>query len=240
MRHLELTRGVASVFCVLLLGAITLAQPGPTDRDVYERFRDWVSRQPPIAVQQTSDNAKQPDRLTLYREVLRAQGVRPAEIDRQIGVINEQGRALEIERWNVILTSPKPSFNTSPNAFLMQIARTRTPGSALDVGMGQGRNAVYLVQQGWTVTGFDPAERAVAAAREQAQRLSVRLDSPSCGPSDVRVGPRQMGSDPLELCRRSPNGSTDPRKLATRRHPGDRGLPPRCHKNGINRWWRGF
>ena len=115
--------------------------------------------------------------MTLYREVLRSQGIQPSEIDRQIKVINEQGRALEVERWNIILTSPKPAFNTSPNAFLMQVARGRTPGTALDVGMGQGRNAIYLAQQGWTVTGFDPAERAVAAAREQAQRLGVRLDA---------------------------------------------------------------
>jgi tellurite methyltransferase len=36
--------------------------------------------------------------------------------------------------------------------------------------MGQGRNALYLAQQGWNVTGFDPAEKAVAAAQEQAKR----------------------------------------------------------------------
>ena len=48
---------------------------------------------------------------------------------------------------------------------------------ALDVGMGQGRNAIYLAQQGWTVTGFDPAERAVDAARRQAQRLGVQVDA---------------------------------------------------------------
>lgn len=136
-----------------------------------------MGQQAPTSIQQTSDNAKQPDRLTLYREVLRSQSVLPAEIDRQIKIINEQGRALEVERWNVILTSPKPTFNTAPNAFLMQVARGRTPGTALDVGMGQGRNAIYLAQQGWTVTGFDPAERAVAAAGDQAQRIGVRLDA---------------------------------------------------------------
>jgi SAM-dependent methyltransferase len=49
------------------------------------------------------------------------------------------------------------------------------PGAALDVGMGQGRNAIYLAQQGWTVTGFDPADRAVAAAQQEAARLGVKL-----------------------------------------------------------------
>ena len=36
------------------------------------------------------------------------------------------------------------------------------PGRSLDVGMGQGRNTIYLAQQGWDSAGFDPADRAVA------------------------------------------------------------------------------
>jgi 2-polyprenyl-3-methyl-5-hydroxy-6-metoxy-1,4-benzoquinol methylase len=39
--------------------------------------------------------------------------------------------------------------------------------------MVQGRNAVYLAQQGWEVTGFNPADQAVAAAQDQASRLGV-------------------------------------------------------------------
>src|SRR6476646_7374483 len=41
--------------------------------------------------------------------------------------------------------------------------------------MGQGRNAIWLAQQGWDVTGFDPAERAVALAEDNAKKLGVRL-----------------------------------------------------------------
>ena len=51
------------------------------------------------------------------------------------------------------------------------------PGKALDVGMGQGRNALYLAQQGWDVSGFDPADKAVAAAKEEAQRLGLKLNA---------------------------------------------------------------
>ena len=50
-----------------------------------------------------------------------------------------------------------------------------SPGNVLDVGMGQGRHALYLAQQGWSVTGFDPADKAVAVAQEQAARLGVKL-----------------------------------------------------------------
>jgi SAM-dependent methyltransferase len=158
-----------------LLSAVAFGQTQSADQQVYERFRAWVTRQPPVAAQQTSQAASADDILPRYRNALSAEGVPPAEIDRQLRIINEQGQRLEIERWNQILTSANPTFNTAPNAFLADVAKTRKPGTALDVGMGQGRNAIYLAQQGWTVTGFDPAERAVAAAEEQARKLGVKL-----------------------------------------------------------------
>ena len=156
------------------LSVVALAQTPSADQQVYERFRAWVTRQPPVAAQ-TSQATSEDEVLGRYREVLRAEGVVPVEIDRQIRIIREQGERLETERWNQILTSANPTFNTAPNAFLVEVAKTRTRGTALDVGMGQGRNAIYLAQQGWTVTGFDPAERAVAAADEQARKVGVKL-----------------------------------------------------------------
>jgi SAM-dependent methyltransferase len=41
--------------------------------------------------------------------------------------------------------------------------------------MGQGRNTIYLAQQGWDSAGFDPADRAVAAAQAQAAKLGVKI-----------------------------------------------------------------
>jgi 2-polyprenyl-3-methyl-5-hydroxy-6-metoxy-1,4-benzoquinol methylase len=81
----------------------------------------------------------------------------------------------EIERWNEILTAATPTFNTAPNTFLVAATNGVKPGRSLDVGMGQGRNTIYLAQQGWDSNGFDPAERAVAAAKEQAARLKVKI-----------------------------------------------------------------
>ena len=83
--------------------------------------------------------------------------------------------AAEVERWNAILTAPNPSFNTAPNQFLVEMTHGLKPGAALDVGMGQGRNAIFLAQQGWDVTGFDPAGKAVALAERQAARAGVKI-----------------------------------------------------------------
>jgi 2-polyprenyl-3-methyl-5-hydroxy-6-metoxy-1,4-benzoquinol methylase len=66
-------------------------------------------------------------------------------------------------------------FNAQPSAFLVQSVQDVKPGTALDAAMGQGRNAVYLARQGWTVTGFDVSGEALAASRANASRAGVRL-----------------------------------------------------------------
>lgn len=40
--------------------------------------------------------------------------------------------------------------------------------------MGQGRNSIYLAQQGWQVTGFDLSETGAKLARERAAKLQVK------------------------------------------------------------------
>src|SRR4029453_4312351 len=154
---------------------------------IYERYRAWISKQS-VTLPRTDIATQQTDLLNEYRKVLAADGLSNAEIDRQIRVITEQGRRLEIDRWNRILTSEKPSFNTAPNAFLVRMTRDRRPGPALGGGMGQGRNAIYLAQQGWTVTGFDPAERAVALAQAEAKRLGVKLIAVPVGDDQFDFG----------------------------------------------------
>ena len=54
--------------------------------------------------------------------------------------------------------------------------------------MGQGRNSIWLAQQGWDVTGFDPAEKAVALALENAQKAGVHLKTEVKGMEDFDFG----------------------------------------------------
>ena len=161
------------------MSSSTAGQTTPADQQIYETFRAWVTQLPPRT-------QGQPDVLTQYREVLRDKGLTPQEIDRQMTIIDTQGQRLEIERWNQILTNPNPTFNTEPNAFLVQIAKNRTPGTALDVGMGQGRNAIYLAQHGWQVSLIDTVpdalEKATATIRtnleRQVKKGSLAPDAP--------------------------------------------------------------
>ena len=68
-------------------------------------------------------------------------------------------------------------FNLKPNRLLVEAVKEVKPGLALDVGMGQGRNALYLAQQGWEVTGIDLAEEGIRQAREQAQAQGLKLNA---------------------------------------------------------------
>jgi 2-polyprenyl-3-methyl-5-hydroxy-6-metoxy-1,4-benzoquinol methylase len=68
-------------------------------------------------------------------------------------------------------------FLREPNGFLVEMTRARKAGTALDVGMGQGRNAIYLARQGWDVTGIDAADEGVKLARLEAARLGVKLNA---------------------------------------------------------------
>src|SRR5687767_6379481 len=59
------------------------------------------------------------------------------------------------ERWNKEFERGTPTLRTAPSKLLIEVTQGRKRGTALDLGMGQGRNAIYLAGQGWEVTGVD-------------------------------------------------------------------------------------
>jgi hypothetical protein len=52
-----------------------------------------------------------------------------------------------------------------PSSLLVRFVKELTPGTALDLGCGSGRNAIWLAHHGWSVIGLDSAPTAVAIAR---------------------------------------------------------------------------
>ena len=77
--------------------------------------------------------------------------------------------------WNSKFEDPNTQFNRQPSRLLVDVAQNRKPGLALDLGMGEGRNAIYLAQHGWQVTGVDLSDIAVAQAKRKAAALQVNL-----------------------------------------------------------------
>jgi SAM-dependent methyltransferase len=65
-------------------------------------------------------------------------------------------------------------WSAEPNRFLVPEARDLSPGRAIDVACGEGRNAIWLAEQGWDVTGVDFSPVAIDKARRLAEARGIR------------------------------------------------------------------
>jgi SAM-dependent methyltransferase len=86
------------------------------------------------------------------------------------------GGAAKSVMWNQIFHNAI-GFNHEPNRLLVETVKSIKPGAALDVAMGQGRNALYLASQGWQVTGVDISDEGIRQAREAATQRKLALDA---------------------------------------------------------------
>ena len=68
-------------------------------------------------------------------------------------------------------------FERKPNRLLVETVKGKRPGAALDLAMGQGRNALHLAAQGWKVTGVDISDEGLRLAREEATRRKLALET---------------------------------------------------------------
>jgi SAM-dependent methyltransferase len=63
-----------------------------------------------------------------------------------------------------------------PNGRLVAEVAELIPDAALDVGCGEGADAIWLAQRGWTVSVIDISDVAVGRAREAAERAGVAVE----------------------------------------------------------------
>ncbi|GMR02889.1 MAG: hypothetical protein BMS9Abin20_1242 [Acidimicrobiia bacterium] len=64
-------------------------------------------------------------------------------------------------------------WSAEPNLFLPPLVEGVTPATALDVACGEGRNAIWLARQGWTVTGVDFSPVGIDKAHRLAGETQV-------------------------------------------------------------------
>jgi thioredoxin reductase len=69
--------------------------------------------------------------------------------------------------------SGEPMWSGNPNGTLVQEITGFAPGSALDVGAGEGADALWLAEQGWKVTANDISQRALDRVDVEARRRGL-------------------------------------------------------------------
>jgi hypothetical protein len=93
----------------------------------------------------------------------------------------------ERDDWNEIYRNNR-GFSREPNRLLVTTVAGKRPGAALDLAMGQGRNAIYLASQGWQVTGVDISDEGIRIAREQAEKRKLPLVTVTANVDDWDFG----------------------------------------------------
>ncbi|MEV6610004.1 class I SAM-dependent methyltransferase [Kutzneria sp. NPDC051319] len=82
------------------------------------------------------------------------------------------------DRFYADRSRPVPFFAAEPDESLVSYLERGlvTPGRALDVGCGAGRNALYLAAEGFTVEGVDLSSEAIAWAEDRAREAGATVD----------------------------------------------------------------
>jgi len=154
------------------------------EETIWNGYIEWYRSQP-ISVSSP---------LKPYLEHLRRSGLSGADVRERARIlerlIEERREELRPHFFDRTYAS-EPRFNTEPNALLVDAIRDLKPGRALDIHMGQGRNAVFLASKGWDVTGFDYSAEGVRAAREAAETAGVAIKALAQRHEDFEFGRAQ-------------------------------------------------
>jgi tellurite methyltransferase len=95
-------------------------------------------------------------------------------------------------RWNERYDRNMYIYGKEPTAFLKQKMDGLKKGKALVLAMGEGRNAVYLAQNGFDVTGVDISEVAIEKCNELAKERNTTVNAVVVDLTDYDMGEEQF------------------------------------------------
>ena len=78
--------------------------------------------------------------------------------------------------WDERYSASERVWSGDPNGSLLAGVAGLTPGRVLDVGCGEGGDAVWLARQGWTVTALDVSAVALDRAAAHARDAGVEIE----------------------------------------------------------------
>ena len=83
---------------------------------------------------------------------------------------------MEAHDWDDRYRGATHLWTERPNQLLVEEISGLKPGRALDLGTGEGRNAVWLAEQGWQVTAVDFSRVALERGAAAAKRAGVDVE----------------------------------------------------------------
>lgn len=86
---------------------------------------------------------------------------------------SDETEMFEPASWEERYAGEEKMWSGDPNPQLVTEASRLTPGTALDVGCGEGGDVIWLAQQGWQVTGADFSANGLARAAHHAAQAGV-------------------------------------------------------------------
>lgn len=104
-------------------------------------------------------------------------------------------RSGEEADWDHRYGGPERTWSGNPNGTLVREVTDLTPGRALDVGAGEGADALWLAERGWKVTASDISGNALARIGAEAEHRGLVVDQVR---SDVN-DPSPFGPDTFDL-----------------------------------------
>ena len=80
---------------------------------------------------------------------------------------------MDAEEWNQRYRASELVWSAGPNQFVESELSGLTPGRALDLAAGEGRNAIWLARRGWQVTAVDFAQAGLDKGRILGEGLDI-------------------------------------------------------------------
>ncbi|GAB2875848.1 class I SAM-dependent methyltransferase [Nocardioides pacificus] len=80
---------------------------------------------------------------------------------------------MDTSDWDERYTARELVWSAEPNEFVARECADLSPGSAVDVAAGEGRNAIWLATRGWDVTALDFSAVALDKGRRLAGEVPV-------------------------------------------------------------------